>query len=66
MCKIITVSDLQNQSDEDLRILYRIVSEKLAQSEPGSDTRRTMRASLENIQYAITARRVRKPKPPGC
>ena len=66
MCKIINASDLRNRTDEELGVLFRIVSQKLAQTEVGLDARRNMLASLENISHAISARWAQHLKPPGC
>lgn len=66
MCKIITVSDFKNRTDQELHVLFQIISKKLAACEPGSETQRNMLASLENIKNAISLRRAQKLKPPGC
>ena len=41
MCRIITTSELQQRTEQELRVLFRKASKQLAQSEPGSNERRT-------------------------
>lgn len=65
MCTIITASELQHRTDQELKVLFRKVSEGLAQSEPGSEAQRVAVASLENIARTMTVRRSLRFKPPG-
>ena len=65
MCTIITASELQHRTDQELKVLFRKVSENLACSEPGSEARRVALASLENIARTMAARRALRFKPPG-
>lgn len=65
MCTIITASELQHRTDQELSVLFRKVSENLAQSEPGSEAHRAAIASLENIARTMTVRRSLRFKPPG-
>jgi hypothetical protein len=60
--KLITALELANKSLSELLILYRMISEELAQAEPGSSERENMIASLASISRAITARRMTGPK----
>ena len=66
MKKIITTLELQKHSDSELSILFREVSQDLAQSEPDSPERRNALASMENINRAMHKRRGQHLKPPGC
>ena len=65
MCTIFTTSELQHRTDQELSVLFRKVSEKLACSEPGSDAQRKAFASLKNIARTMTVRRSLRFKPPG-
>lgn len=66
MCRIITTSELQQRTDQELSVLFRKASKRLAQSEPSSSERRTNLANLKNIARTLEARRSMKFKPPGC
>jgi len=66
MCQIITTSELQHRTDQELSVLFRQVSQGLTRSEPGSAERRSAQASLENISRTMAARRSLRFKPPGC
>lgn len=56
MCKIITETELQPLSIEDLRSLFNQVSKELICSEPSTQARRSALASLENLQRAMAVR----------
>jgi hypothetical protein len=58
----ITASELANKNLSQLSALYRMISERVAETEPDSIERANMIASLENISRAITARRMSGPK----
>ena len=60
--KLITASELASKSLSQLSVLYRMISEELAETEPNSIERANMIASLENIARAIAARRLIGPK----
>lgn len=66
MRRIITISELQRRTEQELSVLFRKASERLAQSEPGSHERRTSLANLENITRVLSAHRSMAFKPPGC
>lgn len=55
MCRIITTSELQQRTEQELSVLFRKASEQLAQSEPGSHKHRSAVANLENIARAECA-----------
>lgn len=65
MCTIITASELQHRTDQELSVLFRQVSEDIARSEPGSAAQRNAIASKENIARTMTVRRSLRFKPPG-
>jgi hypothetical protein len=66
MSRIITPSELHHLGPEELRALFRKVSETLAQTEPGTRERRAAQASLENIRQAMARPAFPpRPKPPG-
>ena len=69
MCRIITASELNNKTNNELSALFYKVSQAVAKSEPGSPGRSNALASLENISRAMrsshTAPRYPYPKPPG-
>ena len=65
MCTIFTTSELQHRTDQELKVLFRKVSENLVCSEPGSEAHRAATASLENIARTMTARRSLRFKPSG-
>jgi len=60
--RLITASELANKTLSQLNVLYRMISEKLAETEPDSIDRANMIASLANISRAIAARRMSGPK----
>jgi hypothetical protein len=60
--KLITASELANKTLSQLIVLYRMISDALAQTEPCSSERANMIASLENISRAIAACRMSGPK----
>jgi len=60
--KLITVSELATHSVSQLQVLYRMISDDLAQTEPCSIERANMIASLENIARAIAAHRPNGPR----
>jgi hypothetical protein len=66
MCQIITPSELQHRTDQELSVLFQLVSQRLTRSEPGSPERHAAFASLENISRTMAARRSLRFKPPGC
>jgi len=53
---LIVTKSLEYKNDNDLKTLFKIMTERLAQSEPHSHERRNALASLENINRAMTAR----------
>jgi hypothetical protein len=65
MCRIFTASELQHRTYQELSVLFRKVSEKRVQSEPGSEAQRVALASRENIARTMTVRRSLRFKPPG-
>ena len=69
MCRIITASELNNKTSNELSALFYKVSQAVAKSEPGSPERRNALASLENISRAMrschTTPHYPHPKPPG-
>lgn len=69
MCRIITVSELQNKTSVELSALFRKVSQEVAKSESGSQERLITLASLENISRTMSHRSTTPlypyPKPPG-
>lgn len=60
--RLITASELANKTLSQLSVLYRMISEELAGTEPCSVERENMIASLANIARAIAARRMSGPK----
>jgi hypothetical protein len=60
--KLITASELANKNLSELNVLYRMISEELAETEPDSVERANMIASLANISRAIAARRMSGPR----
>jgi hypothetical protein len=60
--KLITAAELANKSLAQLHILYRMISEELAETEPCCIERANMIASLENISRAIAAYRMSGPR----
>ena len=56
MCKIITETELQPLTIEELRSLFNQVSRELICSEPGTQERRCALASLDTIQRAMAVR----------
>ena len=56
MCKIITETELQPLSIEELRSLFNQVSRELICSEPDTQERRCALASLDTIQRAMAVR----------
>jgi len=65
MCKIITETELQPLTIEELRSLFNQVSRELICSEPGTQ-RRCALASLDAIQRAMAMRMAgSRLKPPG-
>ena len=69
MCRIITASELNNKTSNELSALFYKVSQQVAKSEPGSPERSNALASLENISRAMCTRHTEPrylcPKPPG-
>lgn len=67
MCRIITRTELQHLTDNELRALFNRVTRELIQSDPGTPDRRNALANLDTIQIAL-ADRMAAPrlKPPGC
>ena len=61
MSKIITISELQRRSLQELHGLQREMHAQLARSEPGSAERRNALANLENIGRAISLRHAAGP-----
>ena len=61
--RLITASELAGKSLSQLSVLYRMISEELAQTEPSSAEREHMIASLTNITRAIAAARLKPPHP---
>jgi len=66
MCQIITPSELQHRTDQELSVLFRRVSQELSRCEPGSAEHRAAQASLEIISRTMSTRRSLRFKPPGC
>lgn len=66
MCKLITVWELQQCSDNELCALFQKVSQDMVQSKPGSSERRNALASMENITRSLNTRCKLCQKPPGC
>ncbi len=60
--RLITALELANMTLAQLIVLYRMISEELAQTEPCSSERENMIASLRNIARAIAAHRMSGPK----
>lgn len=54
--RVITDNDLAARSDAELAVLFHVVSQALADSEPQTDKRRKVIASLQNISRARAAR----------
>jgi len=65
MSRIITPSELQKRSLEELRVAFNRAQQDLAISAPNSPERRNALASLENIRRAMNNRHTLRPKPPG-
>jgi hypothetical protein len=59
--RLITAPELANKNLSQLSALYRMISEKLAETEPCSIERANMIASLANIARAIAALRIKPP-----
>ena len=62
--RLITDSELARRSDAELAVLFQKVAEALAATKPGTQERRNVVASLQNIGRE-RARRHRQPRPPG-
>jgi hypothetical protein len=60
--KLITAYELSTKTHAQLCVLYRMISDELAQTEPCDPNRANMLASLENITRAIAAHRMRGPR----
>jgi len=60
--KLITALELANMTLAQLNVLYRMIAEELAQTEPWSPERENMIASLRIIARAIAAHRMSGPK----
>ncbi len=60
--KLITTFELACKSLPELLVLYTMICEALADTEPCSVERANMIATLANISRAIAARRMRGPK----
>ena len=60
--RLITASELANKNLCQLIVLYRMISDELAYTEPCSSERENMIASLQIISRAIAARRMSGPK----
>ncbi len=56
MCRIITETELQQLTVNELRSLFNKVTQQLIQSEPGTTERSGSLASLETIQRALAVR----------
>lgn len=54
--RVITDNDLATRSDAELAVLFHMVSQVLATTEPQSDRRRRVVASLQNISRAKAVR----------
>ncbi|MBZ0138903.1 MAG: hypothetical protein K8H87_03905, partial [Pseudorhodoplanes sp.] len=54
--RVITDNDLAARSDAELAVLFHVVSQALADSEPQTDKRRKVIASLQTISRARAAR----------
>ncbi|GAB6041865.1 hypothetical protein [Endothiovibrio diazotrophicus] len=65
MCKLFTPSDLRDKRDGELSALFRRIAGEMAQTAPDSPERQAAQTSLENIRLELSARRHRRPKPPG-
>jgi hypothetical protein len=59
---LITAAELAGKNLTQLNILYRMISEQLAETEPCDPQRADLIASLHNISRAIAARRMSGPK----
>lgn len=60
--KLITAYELSTKTLSQLCVLYKMLSEELAQTEPCDPNRSNMLASLENISRAISAHRNKGPR----
>lgn len=54
--RVITDNDLAARSDAELAVLFHVVSQALATTQPLSDRRRRVIASLQTISRAKAAR----------
>jgi len=53
MYKLITVAELQNSTETELRVIFRIVSQHLVTTERYSRERQNALASLDTITMAL-------------
>ncbi len=58
--RLLTHTELERRSEQELRAIFRSVSTALVQSERGLPARRNALASLENISRALNARYARR------
>ena len=66
MCRIITQTELQHLSDNQLRALFQEVTRRLFSTAPGTKERSSALASLDNIQCVMAQRLAAPhPRPPG-
>jgi hypothetical protein len=63
MTKIITCSELQYRTLEELQALFRALQIELGRAAPGSAERRIALASLESVRRAMAMRLTRQAKP---
>ena len=66
MCRLLTPSELRGKRDGELSALFQRIAGEVARTAPDSPQRQAAQTSLENIRLELTARRFRRPKPPGC